>query len=60
VAGPYAIIGVQTVVTGGGWFSALALCLVNAVFFTVLLATFGLLFGLNDEAVATVLAESSS
>jgi amino acid transporter len=28
VAGLYAIIGVQTVVTGGGWFSALALCLV--------------------------------
>jgi len=28
----------------------------NAVLFTVLLATLGLLFGLNDEAVATVLA----
>ncbi|MBH0180467.1 MAG: amino acid permease, partial [Nitrospira sp.] len=28
----------------------------NAVLFTVLLATFGLLFGLNDKAVATVLA----
>jgi len=28
VAGLYAIIGVQTVVTGGGWFGALALCLV--------------------------------
>ena len=28
VAGLYAIIGVQTVVTGGGWFPALALCLV--------------------------------
>jgi len=28
----------------------------NAVMFTVLLATLGLLFGLNDEAVATVLA----
>ena len=28
MAGLYAIIGVQTVVTGGGWFSALALCLV--------------------------------
>ena len=28
VAGLYAIIGVQTVVTGGGWFAALALCLV--------------------------------
>jgi amino acid transporter len=28
VAGLYAIIGVQTIVTGGGWFSALALCLV--------------------------------
>ena len=28
VAGLYAIIGVQTVVTGGGWFVALALCLV--------------------------------
>jgi amino acid transporter len=27
VAGLYAIIGVQTVVTGGGWFGALALCL---------------------------------
>jgi amino acid transporter len=27
VAGLYAIIGVQTVVTGGGWFPALALCL---------------------------------
>ena len=27
VAGLYAIIGVQTVVTGGGWFAALALCL---------------------------------
>ncbi|MGH7181415.1 MAG: APC family permease [Nitrospiraceae bacterium] len=28
VAGLYAIIGVQTVVAGGGWFAALALCLV--------------------------------
>ncbi|MBM4127285.1 MAG: amino acid permease [Nitrospira sp.] len=28
VAGLYAIIGIQTVVTGGGWFAALALCLV--------------------------------
>ena len=28
VAGLYAIIGVQTIVTGGGWFPALALCLV--------------------------------
>jgi amino acid transporter len=28
VAGLYAIIGVLTVVTGGGWFTALALCLV--------------------------------
>jgi len=28
VAGLYAIIGVQTVVTGGGWFGALAICLV--------------------------------
>ena len=28
VAGLYAIIGVQTAVTGGGWFPALALCLV--------------------------------
>ena len=28
VAGLYAIIGVQTVVTGGGWFPALALCLI--------------------------------
>jgi len=28
VVGLYAIIGVQTVVVGGGWFSALALCLV--------------------------------
>ena len=28
VVGLYAIIGVQTVVTGGGWFGALALCLV--------------------------------
>lgn len=28
VAGLYAIIGVQTMVTGGGWFAALALCLV--------------------------------
>jgi len=28
VAGLYAIIGVQTVVTGGGWFGALGLCLV--------------------------------
>lgn len=28
VAGLYAIIGVQTVVTGGGWFTALALCLI--------------------------------
>jgi amino acid transporter len=28
VAGLYAIIGVQTVVAGGGWFPALALCLV--------------------------------
>jgi len=28
VAGLYAIIGVQTVVTGGGWFGALARCLV--------------------------------
>ncbi|TKB68277.1 MAG: amino acid permease [Nitrospira sp.] len=28
VAGLYAIIGVQTIVTGGGWFGALALCLV--------------------------------
>ncbi|MCX5727233.1 MAG: APC family permease, partial [Nitrospirae bacterium] len=28
VVGLYAIIGVQTVVTGGGWFTALALCLV--------------------------------
>ncbi len=28
VAGLYAIIGVQTVVTGGGWFTALTLCLV--------------------------------
>ena len=28
VVGLYAIIGVQTVVTGGGWFAALALCLV--------------------------------
>lgn len=27
VAGLYAIIGVQTVVAGGGWFSALAVCL---------------------------------
>ncbi len=27
VAGLYAIIGVQTVVTGGGWCGALALCL---------------------------------
>ena len=32
VAGLYAIIGVQTVVTGGGWFSALALCLVMQLF----------------------------
>jgi amino acid transporter len=28
VVGLYAIIGVQSVVTGGGWFAALALCLV--------------------------------
>jgi len=28
VAGLYAIIGVQTVVAGGGWFAALAVCLV--------------------------------
>ena len=28
VVGLYAIIGVQTVVAGGGWFAALALCLV--------------------------------
>jgi len=28
VAGLYAIIGVQTVVTGGGWFAALAFCLI--------------------------------
>jgi amino acid transporter len=28
VVGLYAIIGVQTVVTGGSWFAALALCLV--------------------------------
>ncbi|MGC4095658.1 MAG: APC family permease [Nitrospira sp.] len=28
VVGLYAIIGVQTAVTGGGWFTALALCLV--------------------------------
>jgi len=28
VVGLYAIIGVQTVVTGGGWFAALAICLV--------------------------------
>ncbi|MCP9438708.1 MAG: APC family permease [Nitrospira sp.] len=28
VAGLYAIIGIQTVVAGGGWFPALALCLV--------------------------------
>ncbi len=28
VVGLYAIIGVQTVVTGGGWFGALAICLV--------------------------------
>jgi amino acid transporter len=28
VVGLYAIIGVQTAVTGGGWFSALAICLV--------------------------------
>ncbi len=28
VVGLYAIIGVQTVVTGGGWFAALAVCLV--------------------------------
>jgi amino acid transporter len=28
VVGLYAIIGVQTVVTGGGWFAALGLCLV--------------------------------
>ena len=28
VAGLYAIIGVQTIVTGGGWFPALAVCLV--------------------------------
>ncbi|MDP3280365.1 MAG: hypothetical protein Q8M57_04850 [Nitrosomonas sp.] len=27
VAGLYAIIGVQTVVAGGGWFAALAVCL---------------------------------
>jgi amino acid transporter len=32
VAGLYAIIGVQTVVTGGGWFGALALCLVMQMF----------------------------
>jgi amino acid transporter len=28
VVGLYAIIGVQTVVTGGGWFGALAMCLI--------------------------------
>ena len=28
VVGLYAIIGVQTVVTGGGWFGALVICLV--------------------------------
>ena len=28
VVGLYAIIGVQTVVAGGGWFAALAICLV--------------------------------
>ncbi len=28
VVGLYAIIGVQTAVTGGGWFTALAICLV--------------------------------
>ena len=28
VVGLYAIIGIQTVVTGGGWFAALAICLV--------------------------------
>ncbi len=28
VVGLYAIIGVQTVVTGGGWFASLAICLV--------------------------------
>src|SRR5690606_28336884 len=28
VVGLYAIIGVQTTVTGGGWFAALAICLV--------------------------------
>ena len=29
VVGLYAIIGVQTVVTGGGWFAVLAICLVQ-------------------------------
>jgi len=28
VVGLYAIMGVQTTVTGGGWFTALAICLV--------------------------------
>ncbi|MEO5630930.1 MAG: amino acid permease, partial [Nitrospiraceae bacterium] len=28
VVGLYAIIGVQTAVTGGGWFAALVICLV--------------------------------
>lgn len=31
VVGLYAIIGVQTVVTGGGWFAALVICLMMQI-----------------------------
>jgi amino acid transporter len=38
VVGLYAIIGVQTVVTGGGWFAALALCLVMQLLVAIVYA----------------------
>lgn len=70
----YAIMGVQTIVTGGGWFPrtpslsrdtarvtvfkhvAFDSTPRSAIFFTVLSAGVGLLLGLNDQAVATIIA----
>ena len=38
VVGLYAILGVQTVVTGGGWFAVLAICLVQQLLVAIVYA----------------------
>ncbi len=50
VVGLYAIIGVQTVVTGGGWFGALALCLIMQLFVATVYAELASQFPITGGA----------